>query len=268
VKIGVFDSGIGGITVLNELTARMPAAEFLYFGDTANVPYGTKSETQIQNLVSSASARMRTRELDALVIACNTAASLARPQIDKIFPDIPVIDAVEAGVLACLRAMKHRESDLSPLLILGTRATVKSHVYARLLKAENPALLVIEQECPLLVPMIEEGWIDHPVLLATVDVYTKIYQTMIPGVALLACTHYPWIKKAFQNALPGWMILDSAQSVAEILCEQLPEDLLAKNSRVDESVAESSPTIRWFFSDPESVSRTLLKSEPDSWVKF
>jgi glutamate racemase len=264
MKIGVFDSGIGGVTVLNELTKRLPSAEFLYFGDTANVPYGTKSETQIQNLVSSASTRMRMQNLDALVIACNTAASLARTQIDSIFPEIPVIDAVEAGVLASLRAMKHRPRDLSPLLILGTRATVKSHVYSRLLKAEDPALLVIEQECPLLVPMIEEGWIDHPLLLATVDLYTKIYQTMIPGVALLACTHYPWIKKAFQNALPGWTFLDSAESVAEILCEQLPEDPLAQKS----GAIQTSPTIQWFFSDPESVSQTLLKSKPESWTRF
>ena len=259
MRIGVFDSGMGGITVLNELTKRLPAEEFYYFGDTANVPYGTKSNTQIQNLVTSASQRMKKHKLDALVIACNTAASLAYSQFKAVLRDIPIIDVVEAGVKACLR--NHSGNSDSPFLILGTRATVKSHIYLRLLSKENAKAKVLEQECPLLVPMIEEGWIDHPILHATVEVYTAPYRNLTPGVALLACTHYPWIKDAFQKALPGWNVINSAHAVADILNDSLnlkyPDPTLPLAPSFDFSW---SPKVKWYFSDTESVSRALLQN--------
>lgn len=257
MKIGVFDSGVGGITVLNELRARLPGYHFLYFGDTANVPYGTKSEAQIQNLVMSASTRIRDHKIDALVIACNTAAGLALDQFTIAFKEIPLIDVVEAGVKTLIRARtKHPDS---PILIFGTRATIQARIYSRLLHIEDTNLKVIEQECPLLVPMIEEGWIDHPVLHQTVALYTEAYRHLPPSLALLACTHYPWIKKAFERALPGWTILDSAQAVTEILSERLP--YLARPSHSDSKT-------EYFFSDPKSVSRNLLAPPDEGWPSF
>jgi len=258
MRIGVFDSGMGGVTVLNELTKRLPSSEFFYFGDTANVPYGTKSNLQIQTLVTSASKRMKEHQLDALVIACNTAASLAHDQFKAVFSDIPLINVVEAGVKSCLR--NHSGDFKSPILILGTRATVKSHIYSHLLAQENINLSVLEQECPLLVPMIEEGWLDHPVLHATVEAYTQAYRDLKPGVALLACTHYPWIKAAFQKALPAWNILNSAHAVADLLNESLnlkgPDPTLPAPS----FDFTWSPKVKWHFSDPGSVSRALLQN--------
>jgi glutamate racemase len=244
---------------------RLPTSEFFYFGDTANVPYGTKSDTQIQNLCTSAALRMKEKNLDALVIACNTAASLAYSQFKKIFPKIPVINVVEAGVKACIR----NQVEGAPLLILGTRATVKSHIYQRLLKKEDTRLSVLEQECPLLVPMIEEGFVDHPILHQTVEVYTEKYRGLKPGVALLACTHYPWIKDAVQKALPGWNILNSAHAVADILYESLnletPDPNLAPSPSFDFSW---SPKVSWYFSDTESVSRALLQNPTAELLKF
>jgi glutamate racemase len=247
MRIGVFDSGMGGITVLRELIRRHPRAEFLYFGDNANVPYGSKSPAQIRALVRSASERMKTKKVDALVVACNTAASLAREQFLEVFPDIPIVDVVQAGVRACLRAVQ--ETPGSTVLILGTRATVKSRIYEMLLHDSSPGLPVLQQACPLFVPMIEEGWITHPILHATVREYLGPYKEVRNGVALLACTHYPWIESAIQAELPEFRVLNSAEAAAEILKESLP-DLPAEGS--------ADTRVQWFFSDPDGVSRTLL----------
>ncbi len=243
---------MGGVTVLRELIRRQPGAEFLYFGDTANVPYGSKSPVQIRALVRSAAERMKQKRIDALVVACNTAASLAKGEFQEVFPDIPVVDVVQAGVRACLRAVE--EAPDSTVLILGTRATVKSRIYEILLQDSKPGIPVLQQACPLFVPMIEEGWIEHPILRATVHEYLGAYREVRKGIALLACTHYPWIERAIQDELPEFRVLNSALAAAEILEECLP-------GLVRPGTAE--PKVRWFFSDPDSVSRSLLGDLPD-----
>lgn len=248
MRLGVFDSGIGGITVLNELKVRFPEHEFLYFGDTANVPYGTKSDHQIQNLVTSASLRMKEKHLDALVIACNTASSIAHSHFKAIFDQIPLIDVVAAGVRSILKAS---ESDPKlPVLILGTRATVKSKIYSRLLHEKNPNLEIHEQECPLLVPLIEEGWQAHPVLRLTVEEYVKNHRHLTPGVALLACTHYPWIQSIIEACLPGWKVIDSAHAVADIITEQLGLPSLPSAGKIAK--------LNWYFSDPDGVTQKIV----------
>jgi glutamate racemase len=245
MKIGVFDSGIGGITVLNALKARFSNHEFLYFGDTANVPYGTKSEHQIQALVTSAALRMKEKDIDALVIACNTASSIAYEHFKSVLDPIPLIDVVEAGVASVLDALL---DPMGPVLIFGTRATVKSKIYSRLLHEKNSILKVYEQECPLLVPMIEEGWLDHPALELTAKEYVAPYLHLRPGVALLACTHYPWIKKTFEALLPDWTILDSAHAVA---------DITEKSLNLSEDRNQIARII-WHFSDPDAVASNKM----------
>lgn len=253
MKIGVFDSGVGGITVLNALQARFRQHEFLYFGDTANVPYGTKSEVQIQTLVTSASHRMKQKNIDALVIACNTASSIAYEHFKEVLDPIPLIDVVEAGVASVCAAVKN---PTGPVLIFGTRATIKSKIYSKLLHEKNLALEVHEQECPLLVPLIEEGWLEHPVLELTAKEYVEPYLKLKPGVALLACTHYPWIKTTFEKLLPGWIILDSAHAVADIA----EQTLQLSHSQALASV--ENPSIIWHFSDPDAVTTKILNAVP------
>ena len=247
MRLGVFDSGIGGITVLNELKIRFPEHEFLYFGDTANVPYGTKSENQIQTLVTSAAERMKQKNIDALVIACNTASSIAYAQFKKVLGPIPLIDVVAAGVESILRVLVDPSL---PILILGTRATVKSHIYSRLLLEENAKLEIHEQACPLFVPLIEEGWQDHPALLLTVQEYVKKYQNLTPGIALLACTHYPWIKKHIEAELPAWAVIDSAHAVADLITEKLAIESQPRTG--------ATARVRWYFSDPDSVTQKIV----------
>ena len=257
MKIGVFDSGIGGVTVLNELKKRFPGEHYRYFGDTANVPYGTKSETQIRSLVTSAAERILQKGIDALVIACNTASSIAYKEFKYILDTIPLIDVVEAGVMSVLHNVEgHSEQ---PVLILGTRATIKSGIYGRLLKEKKPELSIHEQECPLLVPMIEEGWVDHPILKATILEYVSPYLKLKPGVALLACTHYPWIKLQFEELMPGWKILDSANAVADILEEKLHKNLHS---------SQLSFETEWHFSDVEGVSTKMLPKNSHTLQPF
>jgi glutamate racemase len=140
---------------------------------------------------------------------------------------------------------KLNDSNL-PILILGTRATVRSHTYKQLIQAAlGTEVNVIEQECPLLVPMIEESWIKHPILEATVSEYIKAYTQLPKGVALLACTHYPWIKGIFEKLLPGWQVFDSAVAMGEALTQHFPASTSKK-------AGEASET-HWQFSDPDSV---------------
>jgi glutamate racemase len=239
LKIGVFDSGVGGITVLLELKKQLPGADFVYLGDTANVPYGTKSPKQVERLSLDAVAELQGRGIDALVVACNTASSLALPAI-RASMKIPVLGVVEPGADAALAAIGEASS---VILVLATRATVKSGAYGKALKVHGGQ--VIEQACPLLVPMIEEGWLEHPILHGAVQEYVSDhFRTHPPGVALLGCTHYPWIQSAIELSLPGWKFVNSAEAVARSFNAELKK-LTGPSG--------GSGKTEWIFTDPQAV---------------
>jgi glutamate racemase len=251
-KLGVFDSGVGGVTVLQALRKKFPSLELVYLGDTANVPYGTKSPSQIEQLSLACARRLREEQVDALVVACNTASSWALSVIrEEMGPTIDVFGMVEPGVAAVLE----RSGDPSAsILILATRATVRSQAYRRAFEAsfherDGSALAprVFEQACPLLVPMIEEGWLDHPILHQTIEEYVKKYHAEPPGVALLGCTHYPWVKDQIAQHLPGWTVVDSAESVASYLGKWIS----ASHALLPTDAPPGS--VKWIFTDPEAV---------------
>jgi glutamate racemase len=258
MKIGVFDSGVGGITVLAELRKRFSDAEFFYLGDTANLPYGTKSAAQIERLSRDCARHLKGMEIDALVVACNTASSHALDAIREEMGSVSVIGVVKPGVEAVLKALPNAGEDMdaitSPILILATTATVRSQAYGRtirtLLQADVPGRLplpIIEQACPLLVPMIEEGWIDHPILVQTIQEYVAMHvKTYDPGVALLGCTHYPWIQNAIEKALPRWRVINSAQAVAEAV----ERDGIVPSRKRGKAAASK---VHWIFTDPLAV---------------
>lgn len=254
MKIAVFDSGVGGITVLKELRTQFPTHDFVYFGDTANVPYGTKSPAQIKKLMIAASKKIKKLRVDAMVIACNTASCVALEECREVMGDVPVYSVVEAGVTTIARQLGDQldgkanshlhSSSTPPIVVFGTKVTVRSKTYSTFLKGIlGDHLQIAEQECPLLVPMIEEGWIDHSVLHQTVAEYVKPYLNLAPGIAFLACTHYPWIKTAFEKAMPGWRVIDSAAQVCE---------MVGKHPLIATSANESQGTITWNFSDPHT----------------
>jgi len=268
MKIGVFDSGIGGVTVLKELRTRFAEDDFFYFGDNANLPYGTKSPEQIKALAVAAAKYIHRENIDALVIACNTASCIAIQEIRELMDTIPVFSVVDAGVESIVKAIHESQAEVEsdpnpksklnpPILILGTRATVRSRVYSDLIKKfVSPDAHVIEQECPLLVPIIEEAWIEHPVLNLTVKEYLKTYAKMSPGVALLACTHYPWIKGTFERHLPGWKVFDSARAMGEALSQHF-----SHKNRFTKASKTRPAQLQWQFSDPGSVPSFIFSED-------
>lgn len=257
MRIGVFDSGVGGITVLTELRRQLPGATFVYLGDTANVPYGTKSAAHVTRLSVDCARRLQDEGVDAIVVACNTASSLALPAISEAIGELPLHGVVEPGVEAATQALAALGRADAPVLVLATRATIRSRAYSQRLEARlglqgHP---VLEQACPLLVPMIEEGWIDHPILHLTIAEYVEAYfKAHQPGVALLGCTHYPWILAAIQKALPGWAVVDSAHAVARAIGgEASAEGPLGR--------------VEWIFTDPLAVpgfARELIEGRESS----
>jgi glutamate racemase len=230
---------VGGITVLKELRRRYPSADYVYLGDTANVPYGTKSEHQIRRLSLAAVSELKSRGIEALVVACNTASSLALKQIREEMLGTPVLGVVKPGATAAFEAS--RAQGARRILVLATRATVQSGAYAQALQKLAPDLEVAEQACPLLVPMIEEGWLDHPLLHATLVEYVGAHRGRT-GVALLGCTHYPWIQPAVEKALPGWKVINSAEAVADAFAKELGSPGGRGTGRIE-----------WIFTDPAAV---------------
>jgi glutamate racemase len=264
MKIGVYDSGVGGITVLAELRQRFPEADYVYLGDTANLPYGTKSAAQIERLSRDCARHLKSMNIDALVVACNTASAHALDVIREELKGIPVMGVLKPGVEAVLKALPSAGEDMDtltvPILVLATSATVRSEAYGRtirnLLQADMPGRLplpIIEQACPLLVPMIEEGWIDHPILKQTLQEYVGMHvRTYGAGIALLGCTHYPWIQSAIEKALPGWKVINSAETIVDSLEREGIKRPAAKGT-APSSGGSGSSKVQWVFTDPLAV---------------
>ena len=219
--IGVFDSGFGGLTVLRALMRHMPHAHFAFLGDTARLPYGSKSRRTIARYAAeSAQFLVNEQGAEFLVIACNTASALALDAIQDAVPAVQVLGVIEPGAEAARRASKTGD-----VLVIATDATVQSHAYAAACQARG--LRALEKACPLLVPLIEEGWIDPNLPTGSVtEQVIRIYleellaesakQGMNPDVLVLGCTHYPLIRPLIERAVPGGIqVIDSAEAVAE-----------------------------------------------------
>lgn len=251
MKIGVFDSGIGGITVLHALLKELPGHAFVYYGDNANLPYGTKSPEQIQRLCRAAATALQAKAIDHLVVACNTASSYALDEIrSALGPEVPVLGVVEPGAEAALAAPTR-----GTILVLATKATVASGAYPAAVAAlGGERSRVIQQACPLLVPMIEENWVEHPILKAVLKEYLLPHRAVhAPGVILLGCTHYPWIQPAIEAVMPGWWVVSSAHAVAERL----------KRSARAESPSSQRQSVEWIFTDPSAVPPFARQWTPD-----
>ena len=208
--IGVFDSGFGGLTVLKALLELIPGAEYLYFGDTARLPYGSKSAQTVARYACEAARFLEQQGAEMLVIACNTATALALPQIREA-ASVRVLGVIDPGAQRAQAATKSRKA-----VVIGTDATISSHAYQKALAAVK--IEAQEKACPLLVPLVEEGWVDHPVTEQVARIYLQ--EAFADGftaadVLLLGCTHYPLIKPVLQRVVPtGVTLVDSAESVA------------------------------------------------------
>jgi glutamate racemase len=219
--IGVFDSGFGGLTVLRALIARLPHARFAFIGDTARLPYGSKSRRTIARYAAqSAQFLVNEQGAEFLVIACNTASALALDAIQDAVP-VPVLGVIEPGAAAAIQA-----SRTGDVLVIATEATVQSHAYAT--ACRNRGLRALEKACPLLVPLVEEGWTDHPVTAQVIRIYLDelnaeaAAQGMNPDTLVLGCTHYPLLRPLIEKAVPfGMRVIDSAEAAAEAAAHML-----------------------------------------------
>ncbi|SRR6266498_342208 len=216
-SIGVFDSGFGGLTVLKALLEVVPGADFYYFGDTARLPYGSKSVETVAKYAVEATHFLEHQGIEMLVVACNTATALALDQITKA-AHVPVVGVVEPGAQRAASASHNKK-----VVVVGTEATVNSHAYLRALEARG--VQAREKACPLLVPLIEEGWIDHPVTEQVAHIYLdEAFRDgfQAADVLVLGCTHYPLIKDVLQKMAPSHVtIVDSAESTAHVVAEKI-----------------------------------------------
>jgi len=224
--IGVFDSGFGGLTVLRALLPLLPSARYVYLGDTARLPYGSKSRETITRYAVSSARFLLDQGAGVLVIACNTATALALDEIRAAAFPTSVIGVIEPGAQAAATAASSNPIQTSPrVLVLATAATVQSHAYAQALA--RLGIAATEKACPLLVPLVEEGWIDHPVTREVARIYLSEALALNPSVTtlLLGCTHYPLLRPLLSQTLVDLdhplEIIDSAQATAHAVASHL-----------------------------------------------
>ena len=191
--IGVFDSGVGGLTVAREIMRNLPKEDIVYFGDTARVPYGSKSKDNIIRYSRQIINFLKTKGVKAIVIACNTASALALDEMKKEF-DLPIIGVVEPGARAALAVTKTQKVG-----VIGTEATVRSSMYEKIIQETNSKAEVIAKACPLFVPLVEEGFKKHPVTEQIIDYYLASFKETDIDALILGCTHYPLLRSKIRE---------------------------------------------------------------------
>ena len=242
--IGVFDSGIGGLTVVKALIEEMPTESIIYFGDTARVPYGTKSKSTIVKFSLENVEFLLRFGVKCIVIACNTSSSWALPTLRKYFK-VPIIGVIRPGALAAVRQTK-----TGRIGVIGTSATINSRAYETAIQRIDPALRVFSQSCPLFVPLVEEGWLNGTVSRQIAEKYLEPLMRHRIDTLILGCTHYPLLASTIRSVLgPSVVLVDSAQQTAtEVRGVLLWSDTLS-NQR-------SHPRHRFFVTDePQHFTR-------------
>src|SRR5512140_1266644 len=220
--IGVFDSGVGGLTVLRALLERLPEEDFVYLGDTARLPYGTKSPESIRRYALQAASLLRNRGVKCLVVACNTASAVALEALALEFAPVPVLGVLEPGAAAACRATREGR-----IAVIATESTVRGGAYQAAIARRLPRACVTARACPLFVALAEEGWTEGPVVDAVAhryldDLFGPAAGAAAPDTLVLGCTHFPVLAPALRAMLgPRIAIVDSAETTAAALAEVL-----------------------------------------------
>jgi len=216
--IGVFDSGVGGLTVLASIAELLPGENLLYLGDTARVPYGTKSAATVTAYSLEIAQFFMEREVKAIVVACNTASAMALPHLRKNF-SVPMVGVVSPGAGAAVRATRNGRVG-----VIGTEATLASGAYPEAIAAVDGAIEIFTQACPLFVPLAEEGWVDNEITRAVVSRYLAPLRDREIDTLLLGCTHYPLLAPIIRDFLgPQVTVVDSAEATAHALRQALED---------------------------------------------
>ncbi|HEU4346131.1 MAG TPA: glutamate racemase [Candidatus Binatia bacterium] len=223
--IGLFDSGIGGLTVLQQIAEALPRENTVYLGDTARAPYGTKSVETVLRYSFENTAFLVEKGVKIVVVACNTSTAIALEALKQEY-SVPVIGVIGPGVKRALAVTKNKK-----IGVIGTEATIQSGAYTRALKARDPKVEVYSRACPLFVPLVEEGWTDNAVVKLTVEAYLGSLKQSGIDTLVLGCTHYPLLKNAIHHFLgSGVRLIDSAQEIAKEVGARLEKGSLARKN--------------------------------------
>ncbi len=207
--IGVFDSGVGGLTVIRELIHQLPCEDIVYFGDTARVPYGIKSKETVIRFSMENILFLLKQEVKLICVACNTASSLAIPAIKNHFK-VPIVGVISPGVREAVYATQNKR-----IGVIGTKGTIKSRAYELEIKQLDPKIKVTTAACPLFVPLVEEGWLSGDVVMAVVKTYLKPLKDAGVDTVILGCTHYPLLRSLIEQVMcKDVTLIDSAKQVA------------------------------------------------------
>ncbi|MCD7813053.1 MAG: glutamate racemase [Lachnospiraceae bacterium] len=215
-SIGVFDSGVGGLTVAREIMRNLPKEHIVYFGDTARVPYGSKSKVTIVRYARQIIHFLRTQDVKAIVIACNTASALALDEVEKEL-DIPILGVIRPGARVAVSATRNRRVG-----VIGTESTINSHMYQKLIYEEDPTITVYEKACPLFCPLVEEGWLKDPVTKEVARRYLDELLEKDIDSLILGCTHYPLLRSLIRELVGERITLvnpayETAKELGELL---------------------------------------------------
>jgi glutamate racemase len=219
LPIGIFDSGIGGLTVVREIFRQSPLESVVYFGDTARVPYGTKSARVVRNFAMQDARFLMDQRVKMIVVACHTVSSVALQPLQAEFP-LPIVGVVEPGVQAALAATRNNR-----IGVIGTKATILSRSYEKGFSERRGGVTVVSQACPLFVPLVEEGWLEGPVTEGVARIYLDPLQKSGIDTLVLGCTHYPLLKTVLQKIMGDSVVLiDSAEETAKAIQISLIQD--------------------------------------------
>lgn len=222
-SIGIFDSGVGGLTVLREIVRAMPQEDTIYFGDTARVPYGTKSPETVTRYALEITSFLVRRDIKLLVVACNTASAVALNSLKRHFP-IPVVGVIEPGARRAVEVTRNGR-----IGVIGTTGTIKSGAYTRAIKRLNPLVEVLSRACPIFVPLAEEGWTENEVARLTARSYLLELKESGVDTLVLGCTHYPLLTAIIAETMgPDVSLVDSAAETARTVAGILSKKKLLR----------------------------------------
>lgn len=224
--IGIFDSGLGGLTVFSQIASLLPHENLIYLGDTARVPYGVKSPKTVLRYCQEICDFLLRHDVKCIIVACNTASALALEQLQKWY-QVPILGVLQPGVVAALQ-----EGRAKKIGVIGTEATIRSESYPKTIKKYLPDVEVFSQSCPLFVPLVEEGWTHHDITRQVAEIYLGHWKDIQLDALILGCTHYPLLKDIIGEVLgPQVKLVDSALETAKKLKEDLEKNKTLKNSK-------------------------------------
>lgn len=252
LPIGVFDSGVGGLTVLRALRKALPREDFLYLGDTARLPYGTKSGATVARYALQTTRVLVDQGVKLLVIACNTASSVALPGLAEAYPGLPVVGVIEPGARACCANAPHGR-----IAVIATRGTVRGAAYQTAILHHRPQATIATRPAQLFVALAEEGWTEGPEVEAVAKRYLDPLMAEFPeggpDCLVLGCTHFPALAQTIRKVLPkGVCLVDSAETTAESVAEELAERGLLKPqdaANTEHSAKQNEGSVRFFATD-------------------